>query len=190
MFCFSLCLGQDQDIPSLSHRCVVRCVTATTSPLRASSITFAVVSLCSLTWKHGHLPLYSPDTLLSRMKLNSKAALASPEHLNQVNVQGVPPHELNSDALASIVGNVNFADGLVNGQNVLLRSISPNSRVVQVKLLIPEKYVFPFPRNVFAAQVGRDARYDFAVYIFGSGLPTLLLSTYLKENLLAVWDLT
>ena len=40
--------------------------------------------------------------------------------------------------------NLNFSEGLVNGQKVVLRGISPNSRVVQVELIM------------FHGQVGRQ----------------------------------
>lgn len=72
---------------------------------------------------------YSSDTLISD-ESNPGTAFGSPEHLNQLNVLGVPPHELHlkSDALAMIVRNLNFAERLVNGQKVVLRGISPNSK--------------------------------------------------------------
>ena len=76
---------------------------------------------------------YSSDTLV-KDDSNTNTAFASPEHLNSLNVQGVPPHQLHlkSDALAMITRNLNFSEGLVNGQKVVLRGISPNSRVIQV----------------------------------------------------------
>lgn len=98
---------------------------------------------------------YSSDTLITD-EANPGTAFASPEHLNQLNVQGVPPHELNLkfDAIAMIVRNLNFAEGLVNSQKVVPRGISPNSRVVQVELLNLEKTIVLIPRIAFTAQVG------------------------------------
>lgn len=90
---------------------------------------------------------------------NPGTAFAPPEHLNQFNVQGAPPHELNLkyDALAMSVRNLNLAEGLVvNGRKVVLRGVSPHSRVVHVELLPPEKTTALIPRIVFSARVGRD----------------------------------
>ena len=99
----------------------------------------------------------SSDTLI-KDDSNDDTAFASPEHLNILNVQGVPPHELSlkSDALAMIIRNLNFSEGLVNGQKVVLRGISPNSRVIQVELLTPERTLVLIPRILFHAQVGRN----------------------------------
>ena len=90
---------------------------------------------------------------------NSNTAFADPQHLNQFNVTGVPPHDLKlkSNTLAMLVRNINFSEGLVNGQKCILHAISPNSRVIQAELLTeesPHPIVF-IPRINFTAQVGR-----------------------------------
>lgn len=56
---------------------------------------------------------YSSDSLISD-ESNPHTAFAAPEHLNQRNVSGVPPHELKlkSNTLAMIVRNLNFSEGL------------------------------------------------------------------------------
>ena len=55
---------------------------------------------------------YSSETLIPDYS-NPNTAFASPEHLNNLNVQGVPPHALHlqSDALAMIIRNLNFQKG-------------------------------------------------------------------------------
>ena len=52
--------------------------------------------------------------------------------------------------------NLNFGEGLVNGQKGVLLGISPNSRVVQVQLLAPLRPIVLVPRINFDAQVGRQ----------------------------------
>ena len=101
----------------------------------------------------------SSDTLISD-ETTPHTAFASPEHLHQLNVQGVPPHELclKSDGLAMIVRNLNFSEGLVNGQKCVVLAVSPNSRVLQVELLTetsPHPIVL-IPRIGFRATVGRN----------------------------------
>ncbi|CAM9472450.1 unnamed protein product, partial [Hapterophycus canaliculatus] len=103
--------------------------------------------------------LYSSDSLISDEE-NPHTAFASPEHLNQLNVSGVPPHELQlkTHSLAMIVRNLNFSEGLVNGQKCILHAVSPNSRVIQVELLTQETPhpIVMTPRINFNAQVGRQ----------------------------------
>ncbi|CAM9650676.1 unnamed protein product [Pylaiella littoralis] len=102
---------------------------------------------------------FSSDSLI-RDETTSHTAFASPEHLNQLNVQGVPPHELiiKSDGLAMITRNLNFSEGLVNGQKCVLHAVSPNSRVIQVELLTDEtpRPIVLIPRIGFTAKVGRN----------------------------------
>lgn len=100
----------------------------------------------------------SSDSLISD-ESNPNTASADPEHLNQLHVSGVPPHELKlkSNTLAMIVRNVNFSAGLVNGQKCVLHDISPNSRVIQAELLTedePHRIVY-IPRINFTATVGK-----------------------------------
>ena len=53
--------------------------------------------------------------------------------------------------------NLKFSEGLVNGQKVVLRGVSPNSReFVQVELLTPEKSIVLVPRTMFHGQVCRQ----------------------------------
>ena len=57
-----------------------------------------------------------------------------------------------------IMRNLNFSEGLVNGQKCILKSVSPNSRVIQAELLtddLPHPIVL-IPRINFHAQVGRN----------------------------------
>lgn len=99
----------------------------------------------------------SSDTLITDDTNPSATAFSSPENLNGLNVPGVPPHKLDlkSDTLAMLIRNLNFSEGLVNGQKVVLRGISPNSRVIQVELLHDNSIVL-IPRISFHAQVGRN----------------------------------
>ena len=55
-----------------------------------------------------------------------------------------------------ITMNLNFPQGLVNGQKGVLRGISPNSRVIRVELLNADKTIVLVPRISFTAQVGRQ----------------------------------
>lgn len=102
---------------------------------------------------------YSSDSLIKDQN-SASTAFAAPEHLNQLNVSGVPPHELQlkSNGLAMIVRNLNFSEGLVNGQKCILKAVSPNSRVIQVELLTDEvpRPIVLIPRINFPAQVGRN----------------------------------
>lgn len=54
-----------------------------------------------------------------------------------------------------ITRNLNFSEGLVNGQKVILRGILPNSRVICVELLDANQNVVLIPRISFHAKVGR-----------------------------------
>ena len=83
---------------------------------------------------------FSSDSLISDESHPNTAFLAA-EHLNHLNVSGVPPHEpnLQSNTLAMLVRNLNFSSGLVNGQKCVLHAISPNSRVIQPELLTEEE---------------------------------------------------
>lgn len=106
-----------------------------------------------------HCSFYSSDSLITD-ESSSHTAFASPEHLNQLNVQGVPPHELKlkTDGLAMITRNLNFSEGLVNGQKCVVLAVSPNSRVIQVELLTDEtpRPIVLIPRIGFRAKVGRN----------------------------------
>ena len=102
---------------------------------------------------------FSSDSLI-KDENSSSTAFAAPEHLNQLNVTGVPPHELilKSNGLAMIVRNLNFSEGLVNGQKCILKAVSPNSRVIHAEFLtdeLPHPIVL-IPRISFPAQVGRN----------------------------------
>ena len=70
---------------------------------------------------------------------------------------GVPPHELElqDNALAMIIRNLNFSEGLVNGQKVIIRSISPGARVIQVELPHDNQVVL-IPRINFKPKVGKN----------------------------------
>ncbi len=101
---------------------------------------------------------FSSDSLISD-ESNPNTAFADPEHLNQLNVSGVPPYELKlkTNTLAMIMRNVNFSSGLVNGQKCVLHAVNRNSRVIQAELLTEEKphpIVF-VPRINFTATVGK-----------------------------------
>ena len=52
--------------------------------------------------------------------------------------------------------NLNFGEGLVNGQKGVSLEVSPNSRVIQVQLLTPHRPVVLVPRINFHAQVSRQ----------------------------------
>ena len=101
----------------------------------------------------------SSDSLISD-ESSANTAFASPEHLNQLDVQGVPPHELKfkSGGLAMLIRNLNFSEGLVNGQKCILLAVSPNSRVIQVELLTEERPrpIVLIPRINFQGKVGRN----------------------------------
>ena len=106
----------------------------------------------------------SPSHFLSSDSLildesNPNTAFATPEPLNEVNVSGVPPHELKlkSNTLAMLVRNLNFSAGLVNGQTCVLHAIYRNSHVIQAELLTeqePHPIVF-IPRINFTAACGK-----------------------------------
>ena len=87
-----------------------------------------------------------------------------------------------------IVRNLDFGKGLVvNGQKVVLRGISPNSTVVQVELLIPEKQTYrSYPPHCIycTSRASRDILTT--AFNFRLGSPTRLLSTNRKGKLLAV----
>ncbi|CAB1113964.1 unnamed protein product [Ectocarpus sp. CCAP 1310/34] len=107
----------------------------------------------------GEDKLPTSDSLI-KDESSTSTAFAAPEHLNQLHVSGIPPHELQlkSNGLAMLVRNLNFAEGLVNGQKCILKGVSPNSRVIQVELLtddLPHPIVL-IPRINFTAQVGRN----------------------------------
>ena len=72
-------------------------------------------------------------------------------------MQGAPLHDLTLkyDALAMLIRNLNFSEGLANGQKVILRETSPNSRVIKVQLLTLEKKNAFIPRIMFHGKVGR-----------------------------------
>ena len=57
--------------------------------------------------------------------------------------------------LAMLITNLNFSEDLVNGQKVVVRGVSPNSRVIRVELLNSDGYIVLIPRIYFHAQVGR-----------------------------------
>ena len=90
----------------------------------------------------------SSDSLISD-ESNPYTAFASPEHLNLLNAQGVPPHELVlcTNDLAMLTRNINFGEGLVNGQKGVFYEVSPNSRVIQVQLLSPSSTHRPRATN-------------------------------------------
>lgn len=122
-----------------------------------------------------NVSFFSSDSLISD-ESNPNTAFAAPEHLNQLHVSGVPPHELKlqSNTLAMIVRNLNFSSGLVNGQKCVLHAISPNSRVIHAELLteeVPHPIVFVIPRINFTATVGKKGIF-FHVRNFHSELPT------------------
>lgn len=100
--------------------------------------------------------LFSSDNLISD-ESNPNTAFAAPEHLNLLNAQGVPPHELElrSNDLAMLTRNLNFGEGLVNGQKGVLLGVSPNCRVIQVQLLTALRPIVLVPRINFHAQLGR-----------------------------------
>ena len=52
--------------------------------------------------------------------------------------------------------NLNFGEGLVNGQKGVVLEVSPNSRVIQVQLLSPLPPIVLGPRTYCHAQVGRQ----------------------------------
>lgn len=84
-------------------------------------------------------------------------ALASPEHLHTINVTGVPPHDfaLKKNSLVMITRNLNFSEGIVNGQKAELLSVSSTSRVLQVRLLGGSNSIVVIPRISFSASIGR-----------------------------------
>ncbi|CAB1109180.1 unnamed protein product [Ectocarpus sp. CCAP 1310/34] len=85
-----------------------------------------------------NVTFHSSDTLIKdHNNPASPTAFCSTEHLNNIDIPGVPPRQLKikSDALAMLIRNLNFSEGLVNGQKVVIRGVSPNSRVVRVELL-------------------------------------------------------
>lgn len=105
-----------------------------------------------------HATFYSSDTLIKDHTNTSTTAFCSTENLNNIDVPGIPPHQLHlkSDALAMLIRNLNFSEGLVNGQKVVVRGVSPNSRVIRVELLDRENSIVLNPRISFHAQVGRN----------------------------------
>ena len=105
-----------------------------------------------------HTSFYSSDSLITDKHNSSSTAFTSPDNLNKIDVPGVPPHrlDLKSDALAMLIRNLNFSENLVNGQKVVVRGVSPNSRVIQVELLNSDGDIVLIPRISFHAQVGRN----------------------------------
>ena len=57
-----------------------------------------------------------------------------------------------------LIRNLNFSEGLVNGQKCILLAVSPNSRVIQVELLTEERPrpIVLIPRINFQGKVGRN----------------------------------
>ena len=55
-----------------------------------------------------------------------------------------------------LIRNLNFSENLVNGRKVVVRGVSPNSRVIQVELLNSDGDIVLIPRISFHAQVGRN----------------------------------
>ena len=108
--------------------------------------------------QHSH-HIFSSDSLISD-ESNRNTAFAAPEHLNLLNAQGVPPHELElrSNDLAMLTRNLNFGEGLVNGHIYIcvLLGVSPDSRVIQIQLLTPLRPIVLGPRINFHAQVGQQ----------------------------------
>ena len=99
---------------------------------------------------------FSSDSLISD-ESHPNTAFAAPEHLNHLNVSGVPPHEvkLQSNTLAMLVRNLNFSSGLVNGQECVLHAISPNSRVIQAEEEEESHPIVFISRINFTATVGK-----------------------------------
>lgn len=99
---------------------------------------------------------YSSDTIITDE--DELDPYASPENLHTINVPGVPPHDLKlqDDALTMIARNLNFSEGLVNGQKAVVRLVSPNPRVIQVELLTKERQLVLIPRINFHAKVGKN----------------------------------
>lgn len=100
----------------------------------------------------------SADSLLSDESAQNASAYASPEHLNSLNVPGVPPHKLRlkSGALTMLTRNLNFSQALVNGQKGIVRDVQPNSRLIHYELLTPDRPIVLVPRIMFHAQVGQQ----------------------------------
>lgn len=96
-----------------------------------------------------HVTFYSSDTLIKDHNNSSSTAFCSTENLNNIDVPGVPPHrlDLQSDSLAMLIRNLNFSEGLVNGQKVVVRDVSPNSRVIRVQLLDDTNSIVLIPRS-------------------------------------------
>ncbi|CAB1104684.1 unnamed protein product [Ectocarpus sp. CCAP 1310/34] len=109
--------------------------------------------------RHGdNVTFHSSDRLIKdHNNPASSTAFRSTEHLNNIDTPGVPPHQLQikSDALAMLIRNLIFSEGLVNGQKVVIRGVSPNSRVVRVELSSDHSIVLIL-RTSFHAQVGRN----------------------------------
>lgn len=108
--------------------------------------------------RRDHTYFYSSDSLIEDKTNPSSTAFTSADNLNNIDVPGVPPHrlELKSDALAMLTRNLNFSEGLVNGQKVVVPNVSPNSRVIQVELLNSDQDIVLIPRISFHPQVGRN----------------------------------
>ena len=88
------------------------------------------------------------DSLISDDS-NPNTAFAAPEHLNLLDVQGVPPHELvlRSNDLALLTRNLNFGEGLVNGQKCVVLDVSPNPCIIQIQLLSSLRPICPRATN-------------------------------------------
>ena len=80
--------------------------------------------------------------------------VVSVEYLNEVNVAGTPPHQLDVKlgCLVFFIRNINFDSGLVNGRKGIVRGIS--NHVLDIEVLAEGSPIVKVPRICFEVQVG------------------------------------
>ena len=84
-----------------------------------------------------------------------QSAIASPNHLNSINIAGIPLHKLTleNNALIMITTNLNFSEGVVKSPKAKFLHIS--QRVLQLKLLDGSESIVLLPRISFKGRVGK-----------------------------------
>ena len=100
----------------------------------------------------------SADSLISDEIDPDHEAFVSIDQLNTYHCTGCPPHKLSlkNNMLVMITRNVNFSDGLVNGQKAVVRGLTSRTRVVTLQLLNDSNDLVLVPRINFTPKVGRN----------------------------------
>lgn len=102
------------------------------------------------------LTAYSCDTVDPGAPNQKTFDFLSSSDLNSIDVTSVPPHSLHLklNSMVMLTRNLNFKQGLVNGQKAVVRAFSP--RVARVELLDDSSSLALIPRIRFKAKIGKN----------------------------------